>query len=97
MARIKINRAGVSALLTSPEMRRALERAANDVAQRVRAAGSQTYPTLDVSVQSVPNGGVRGDRAAAFVIIAPPPPEQVRFPDRDRFDVLTRIAREVSR
>ena len=95
---ITLNNSQVRALLNSPEMRAATQRAGEDIAARVRSAGSPTYGSLQVTVTTQPNGGVKGDRAQTDVVVAPPAPGEVRFPDvAGRFGVLVQVAREVTR
>ena len=94
---ITLNRSAVRALLTSPEMQQAVRRAGEQIAARVRATGSPTYGALNPQVTVVATGGAKGDRAAAHVVIPPPAPSDVRYPDTDgRFGVLVQVAREVS-
>lgn len=94
---ITLNRSGVRALLTSPEMQQAVRRAGEQIAGRVRSAGSPTYGSLNPQVTVVANGGAKGDRAQAFVTVPPPAAGEVRYPDVDgRFGVLVQVAREVS-
>lgn len=101
MARVRLDRRGIAQLLTSPEMQRAVDRVGQDVAGRVRDALTATrrgYSGLGVSVQTGANGGVRGDRARAQVLVEPPRPEDVVYPDVvKRFGVVKRVAGEVSR
>jgi hypothetical protein len=100
--RLQINQAGVRRLLQSTEMQRAVGRIAEDIASRVRGAlpsaspaPGRAYTGLSVRVELTPNGGVNRDRAMATVVVDPP--AEVRFSDRKlRFDVVARIAGEVS-
>lgn len=99
MARkVRIVQSGVRQLLTSMEMQRAVEHVAHDLAGRVRSAGSPVYPSLQVQVHSVRNGGARGDRAEASVVIPAPPASEVKYPDvAGRFGVLVGVARQFRR
>ena len=95
---ITLNSAAVRALFTGPEMRKATQRAGEDIAARVRSAGSPTYGSLQITVTTQPNGGIKGDRAQTDVVVAAPAPGEVRFPDvAGRFGVLVQVAREVTR
>jgi hypothetical protein len=103
--RLQINRPGVARLLQSTEMQRAVGRVAQDIAGRVSSAlvaapraPRSPYQGLPVRVEITPNGGIRGDRAMATVIVAPPAGDEVRFSDRRlRFGVVAQVAGEVSR
>lgn len=104
--RVRINQGEVRRLLQSTELQRAVGRVAEDIAGRVRAAlptatvsqGDAPYTGLTVRVDVTPNGGARRDRAQATVIVEPPPADQVRWPDRKlRFDLVARVAGQVSR
>lgn len=100
----------VQRLLQSPGMQRAVEHAAQTIAGQVSAAlpsASATdrrgrrvpgYAGLAVRVEVTPNGGVRRDRAMATVVVPPPPRQDLAPTDVAlRFDVLVRVAREVTR
>lgn len=90
---------GVRAILQDPSMRAACQSVADGLASRVRARGSRTYGGSFgglVRTESTNRGGVRGDRATATVVVAPPPPESVRYPDRDRFVTVQAVGREVT-
>ena len=92
----RINNAVVGRILTSPGIRTACEAVAGGLASQVRARGSRTYPGSFggwVRVEGTNRGGAQGDRAMATVLVSPPPADQVRFPDRDRFLTVQAVGR----